>query len=126
MIEWMSVVAMPEGMSMSLRSYRIRLDMACRAGIVVVVIRHYPRGTALLSYNLEPEVEDDSWYWYHKASSANCKGRNRLEEQERQDQERYEPVDNPVGWLPPLIDPMSDSGSHPWKVVDTVDWVGKR
>jgi hypothetical protein len=111
MIEWMSAVAMPEGMSMSLGGYRIRLDMACRVGIVVVVIRHYPRGTALLSYSLEPEAEVDSWYWYHKASFASCRKRNRLEEQERQDQERYEPVDNLVNWLLLLIDPMSGSGS---------------
>jgi hypothetical protein len=126
MIEWMSVVAMPEGMSMSSRNYRIRLDMACRVGIVVVVIHHYPRGPALLSYSLEPEVEVDSWYWYRKAWFASCKGRNQLEEQERQDQERSEPVDSPVGWLPLPIDPMSGSGSYPWKVVDMVDWVGKR
>jgi hypothetical protein len=125
MIEWMSVVAMPEGMSMSLRSYRIRLDMACRAGIVVVVIRHYARGTALLSYNLELEAGVDSWYWYHKASFANCKGRNQLEEQERQDQERYGPVDSPVNWLLLLVDPMSGSGNCRLKVVGMVDWVGK-
>jgi hypothetical protein len=117
---------MPEGMSMSLKSYRIRLDMACRVGTVVVVIRHCPRGTALPSYSLEPEPEAGVDSWYHKASIANCRGRNQLEEQERQDQERYEPVDNPGDWLLPPIDPMSGSGSYPWKVVDTVDWVGKR
>jgi hypothetical protein len=126
MIEWMSAVAMPEGMSMSSRSYRIRLDMACKVGTVVVVIRHYARGTALLSYNLELEAGVDSWYWYRKASSGSCKGRNRLEEQERQDQERYEPVDNLVNWLPPLIDPRSDSGRCLLKGVDMVDWEGMR
>ena len=125
MIEWMSAVAMPEGMSMSLRSYRIRLDMACRVGIFVVVIRHYPWRTALPPCSLEPEVEVDSWYSYRKTSFASCRGRTQLEEQERQDQERYEPVDNPVDWLPPLIDPMSGSGSCRLKVVDMVDWVGK-
>lgn len=126
MIEWMSAVAMPEGMSMSLKHYRIRLDMACRVGTVVVVIRHYPRGTALLSCNLEPEPEAGVDSWYHKASFANCRGRTRLEEQERQDQERYEPVDNPVNWLLLLIDPMSGSGSCRLKVVDMVDWEGMR
>jgi hypothetical protein len=125
MIEWMSAVAMPEGMSRSLMSYRIRLDMACRVGIAVVVIRHYARGTALLSYSLEPEVEVDSWYWYRKASIASCKGRNQLAEQGRQDQERCEPVDNPVDWLPLPIDPRSGSESCRLKEVGMVDWVGK-
>jgi hypothetical protein len=121
----MSAVAMLEETSRLLENYRIHLDMACRVGTSVEVLRHYERRTAFPPYTLElePEPEVDSWYRIDALES--CKGRTRLEEQERQDQERYELVDNPVDWLPLLIDPSSGSGSCLLKEAGMVD-LGKR
>jgi hypothetical protein len=121
----MSAVAMLEGMSRSLKRYRIHLDMACKVGISVEVLRHYGRRREFLPYTLElePEAEVDSWHRTDGLES--CRGRTRLEEQERQDQERYELVDNPVDWLPLLIDPSSGSGSCLLKEAGMVD-LGKR
>ena len=117
----MSVVAMPERKWTSSWSYRIRLDMACKVGIAVVVIRHYGRRKVSRPYSLEPEAEVGVDSWYRKASFASCKGRNQLGEQGRQDQERYEPVENPVNWLLLPIDPRSGSGSCRLKAVDMFD-----